>query len=609
MKTSSSKSHTHIDEESRVPEYDLPSLLPEGGQADWPARRRTLMDFFSDHAYGRTPDAAPEGGVRVVDTVRGAAPQVEGAVRIQFTLEIGPVSNRHAVRVLLYLPAEKPRCCFLGVNFAGNHTIDADPEIELPRGWMYPWEGTGVVAHRATASGRGTRSRRWPVARILEKGFALGTFYCGDLAPDQAGHPKIADFKRLFPAPPDPGSEWGNIGIWAWGLCRVREVLAALPELEGVPCVAVGHSRMGKTALWAAAQDEAFAGALSNCSGCMGAALSRRCFGETVEKITQGFPHWFCPRLRAWAGREAEMPMDQHMLLALIAPRPLLVCSAVEDLWADPRGEFLATRAASPAYAMHGHASFADSEFPEPGQAVIRDLIAYYLRSGKHDMPLPVWEQGLTFFTNDVRYIRYFHPEKPKEIHENRLPHWQMEGAMYFVTWHLGDSLPVAVLKKWRLEREDWQMTHPRPWTPETEAEFHRNFSRRYEEALDKGCGSCLLRNPIYSEIMAECFRHFDQARYHLDCFVIMPNHVHVLFTLAGSWKLQDILQQWKSVSSHKIQKQRNTSGKLWQKDSWDRMIRNPLHYKRCRNYIRENPSKARLTEGHFVLYDSKGAF
>lgn len=388
-----------LTDESRLPEYVLPELLPQDGLAGWPARRRELIALFSNHVYGRTPESGPEDGIRVVDMSRGPAPQVNGAERIQFTLEIGPASNQHAVQILLYLPAGTPRLCFTGVNFAGNHTIAPDPEINLPQGWMYAWEGTGVVDNRATEAGRGTRARRWPVGPILEAGCALATYYCGDLAPDQEDHPKTADFKRLFPTCEDPGSEWGNIGIWAWGLCRVREALAALPELHGTPCVAVGHSRMGKTALWAAVQDERFAGALSNCSGCMGAAISRRSFGETVAKITQGFPHWFCPRLREWADREAEMPVDQHQLLALVAPRPLLVCSADEDLWADPRGEFMATVAASEAYALHGYGSLVDSEFPDPGQTVIRGRVAYYLRPGKHDMPLPVWEKAMAFFT------------------------------------------------------------------------------------------------------------------------------------------------------------------------------------------------------------------
>lgn len=397
--SSSRPSFAPLTEESQVPEYVLPPLLSaDGDPASWPTHRRELIALLSDHAYGRTPSAEPEGGIGVHELSRGPVPHASGGTRIQLALDIGPTSNRHRVQVLLYLPAASPTHLYLGLNFAGNHTIDPDPEILLPESWMHPWPDTGVVENRATDAGRGTRSRRWPVGRILEHNAALATFYCGDLAPDQADHPDTASFKRLFPAATDPASDWGNIGIWAWGLCRVREALATLPELADVPCVAVGHSRMGKAALWAGAQDEHFAGVLSNCSGCMGAAISRRGFGETVGKITESFPHWFSPRLRDWAEKESEMPIDQHMLLALIAPRPLLVASASEDLWADPRGEFLGAQAASEAYNLHGYEGLQTDDFPPVDHPILCGPMAYILRTGTHDFPVTIWELALNFY-------------------------------------------------------------------------------------------------------------------------------------------------------------------------------------------------------------------
>ena len=403
MKTNPNPPFTPLTDEARVPAYVLPELLPasdkiQDGMKQWPDRRNTLIDLFSDHVYGRTPAASPEGGIRVQNLSRKAAPQVTGSTRIQFSLAIGPPSNAHALQVVLYVPATAPTRCFLGCNFAGNHTIHPDPDIAIPQSWMYPWEGTGVENNRATAAGRGTRSRRWPVTQLLEAGCALATFYCGDLAPDQENHPRTADFKRLFPKTEAPQSAWGNIGIWAWGLSRVREALASLPDLSGAPCIAFGHSRMGKAALWAAAQDQKFAGAFSNCSGCMGAAISRRCFGETLDKITQSFPHWFCPRLRDWAGKEADMPLDQHMLLALIAPRPLFVASASEDLWADPRGEFQAALAASAAYALYGHAGLHRHDFPQVATPISGDRIGYFCGHGTHDLRPDTWEKAVAFF-------------------------------------------------------------------------------------------------------------------------------------------------------------------------------------------------------------------
>lgn len=165
---------------------------------------------------------------------------------------------------------------------------------------------------------------------------------------------------------------------------------------------------MGKAALWAAAQDGGFAGAFSNCSGCMGAAISRRCFGETVGRITEIFPYWFCPRLRDWSGREAEMPFDQHQLLALIAPRPLLITSADQDLWADPRGEFLAAQAASEAYMLHGHPGLCTYDFPSADVPLFRGQLGYFLRTGIHDLLPPAWEQAIVFF--DSRRLRTGNP-------------------------------------------------------------------------------------------------------------------------------------------------------------------------------------------------------
>lgn len=384
-------------DESLVPSYELPPLLSGGGGLEaWPVRRTELLNLFSDHVYGRTPLVAPRGGFHVREDSRRS---VEcGGTRLQLCMEVGPAENRHRIHILLYLPAMPVRRLFLGVNFAGNHTVEPDPEIPIPEGWMPDWKDAGVVDHRATEAGRGTRTRRWPIKLMLEKGCALATFFAGDIAPDQEGNRETARFKDLFPAPEDASAGWGNIGIWAWALSRVREVLSQLPELRGVPCVAAGHSRLGKTALWAAAQDEGFVGVFSNCSGCLGAALSRRCFGETVGKIEMSYPHWFCPRLADYADREAEMPVDQHMLLALIAPRPLYISSASQDLWVDPLGEFLAAEAASEAYGLYGFGGLAGDSFPALETPLHRDRVGYHIRCGTHDIHPYNWEHALSFF-------------------------------------------------------------------------------------------------------------------------------------------------------------------------------------------------------------------
>jgi hypothetical protein len=390
-------------DEARVPAYTLPEPLrfedgtPVRAAREWAGRRRAeVLRLFEEHVYGRSP--GPPAGMRsvVVETDSRALGGL--ATRRQVRIHLDGTEEGPSFEVLLYVPngAPRPVPAFLGLNFGGNHSVHPDPALRLPRSWMR--EGPGVVDHRATEAGRGAGAAAWPVERILDRGYALATAYYGDLEPDHAEGWKDGVRARIGPgaagrfAPDD----WGAIGAWAWGLGRALDVLAKDPDVDGRRVAVLGHSRLGKAALWAGAQDERFALVVSNDSGEGGAALARRQFGETTARITSTFPHWFAPRLREYAGREEALPVDQHMLLALVAPRPLYVASATEDLWADPRGEFLAAKAAEPVYRLLGREGLGVGELPSPDRPV-GGSIGYHLRTGKHALTAYDWEQYLDF--------------------------------------------------------------------------------------------------------------------------------------------------------------------------------------------------------------------
>ena len=206
----------------------------------------------------------------------------------------------------------------------------------------------------------------------------------------------------------------------------------------------------------------------------------------------------------------------------------------------------------------------------------------------------------------DLADLKFFNPWGDIVTSENRLPHWQQEGATYFVTFHLADSIPAHLRARWEEEREAWLRWHPEPWTPEIEREYHERFSGAIEEWLDAGHGACVLRQPECAGEAAAALRFFDGVRVAMLSFIVMPNHVHALFVLNGGWTLEKMLQSWKRHSSRQIHLWLGQEGTLWQKDYFDRLIRDAGHFANCVRYIRRNPAKARLGIGEYVLYESE---
>ena len=391
-------------DEQKVPAYKLPD--PMRGEDDklvesveaWARRREQILRAFEGEVYGKGPAREMEPEYKVTEDW---TPTLDGkAERKQIAIVFNRKGSTATIRVLLYRPAEHEQAVpvFVGLNFIGNASIHPDPAIRLHENWTIGSEEEGVIDHRVTAASRGKKKSRWPIAQIIDRGYAIATAHCGDIDPDfddgfeNGIHPLFAD---EYPSA-HADDTWGTIGAWSWGLSRILDYLDREPTIDHRRSVVIGHSRLGKTALWAGAQDERFAIVISNNSGCGGAALSRRKFGETVQTINMNFPHWFCSNFKKYNQSEENLPLDQHMLVALIAPRPVYVASATEDLWADPKGEFLSLLHADPVYKLMGTAGLPIDRMPDPDQPV-QGTMGYHLRSGPHDITLYDWMQYLDF--------------------------------------------------------------------------------------------------------------------------------------------------------------------------------------------------------------------
>jgi hypothetical protein len=386
-------------DESKMPAYTLPDpLVFNNGskvatKADWEKRRAEIYKLFENEVYGVSPEWRGKVKVSETSSKENALGGTAVCKEIKLTLINGDKSLD--LNLLIFLPhSNKPVPVFLGYNFGGNHTVTDEPGVAVTSSWVRNNSRAGINDNKAKESSRGSDASSWCVKEMIARGYGLVTVYYGDADPDfddgfRNGVHALYNQQR-------DATSWGTIAGWAWGLSRVMDYIEKVPAIDSKKVIVMGHSRLGKTALWAGASDKRFAIVISNCSGCGGAALSKRIIGETVGLINKTFPHWFCGNFKKYNDKEENLPVDQHELLALIAPRPLYVASAEEDLWADPKGEFLSCAAASPVYEFLGMKGLPTKSMPTVNQPVI-GTIAYHMRTGKHDVTPYDWQHYMDF--------------------------------------------------------------------------------------------------------------------------------------------------------------------------------------------------------------------
>ena len=369
-------------------------------------RRPELLALFTREMYGVTPPRSPKESFVVFD--KGSEALGGKAIRRQVTLLLNGDPKGPHFDLLVYISknAKGKVPAILGINFWGNHAITPDPGVRLTTNHVESNKNQYAdlsCAHdgQATEACRGVNAAQWPVEEILDRGYALATFYRGDVDPDtKDGFDK--SLKAFYPELQNRGDNFSTIGEWAWAFSRALDYLETDRAIDGRRVAAFGWSRLGKAALWAGATDERFAAVISNDSGAGGAKLFHRGVAENITRLNTVFPHWYDQNFRKYNDRDTSLPFDQHEVIALIAPRAVYIASAVEDANADPEGEFAAAKAAEPVFVLLGKQGLGVDQWPAVNTPVGGD-IAYHVRSGGHDVKPFDWEQYLNFLDRHLR--------------------------------------------------------------------------------------------------------------------------------------------------------------------------------------------------------------
>ena len=374
-----SKGQTEFNyEEDKVPSYVLPDVLTSVGgkkitqKSEWTNfRRAEVLELFTTQVYGRVPATPYQQNFKLVQEDRNAMNGLATLKLIDITFTAN--SKSLTLHLGLFIPnkVRKPVPAFLLICNRPTSNIDFT---------------------------RTNKSEFWPAEEVIARGYAVAAFYNADIDPDvddqfKNGIHGLLDTNRN-------SESWGTIAAWAWGASRCMDYLVTQKAIDQKRIAVVGHSRGAKTALWAGATDKRFALIVSNEAGCGGSSLSRRRYGETIERINKAFPHWFCTNYKAYSNREDSLPVDQHMLMALIAPRALYVASADKDLWGDPRGQYLALYHALPVYNLLGIKTKLPEAMPPLNSPVQNGRVAYHVRDGEHNLLLKDWNFFMDFADN-----------------------------------------------------------------------------------------------------------------------------------------------------------------------------------------------------------------
>ena len=356
--------------EDKVPSYELPPLMKDDDgrtittTAQWAEKRAKLLDLFRNELYGYSPERPKDEWFEIAKIDRQA---MGGAATLKLVnIHLGAQPEAPVIHLNLFIPNNrtKPAPAFLLICNRDRENIDPTRKI---------------------------KSDFWPAEQIVARGYAAASFFNGDVAPDKYDGFTTGIHAYLQNPASRKFNSWGTIAAWAWGGSRVMDYFETDPDIDEKHCAVTGHSRGGKTALWCGAQDERWALTISNCSGCSGAAIARRRFGESLKVIQNAFKHWFCGNYRKYIDREDDLPFDQHELVALVAPRAVYVTSADEDLWADQRGEWLAIHEAEPVWKLFGRKGLPSDIMPPLDKPLIGDGMGYHIRTGEHNYKVFDW--------------------------------------------------------------------------------------------------------------------------------------------------------------------------------------------------------------------------